>query len=348
MRDVADDIERWISEGKKVALATVIRTWGSAPRRVGANMAISEKGEIAGSVSGGCVEGVVAETAMGVLKSNISELLHFGVADETAWDVGLACGGEIDVFVEPLNSDIFNAVLGAMNRELPLRTGALVMGAKEILGTHILQAEGDKPFELNEGNSSLGDALWQLLRKGVSGGDTRVDLLSSEEGQVEIFVNYIAPSPTLVIVGGAHAAIVLSKLAKTLDYRTVIVDPRNAFGNEARFPEVDELLQMWPDKAFSKLTINSSTAVVTLTHDPKIDDPALIASLSSPAFYVGALGSRKSHAKRLARLNEVGIPEEKLSKIRGPIGLDIGAQTPEEIALSVMAEIVAAKHKQLG
>lgn len=348
MRDVADDIERWISEGKKLALATVIRTWGSAPRRVGANMAISEKGEIAGSVSGGCVEGVVAETAMGVLKSNTSKLLHFGVADETAWDVGLACGGEIDVFVEPLNSDIFNAVLSAMKRELPLRTGSLVKGAKEILGTHILQAEGDKPLELNEGNSSLGDVLWQLLKKGVSGGDTRVDLLSSEEGQVEIFVNYIAPSPTLVIVGGAHAAIALAKLAKTLDYRTVIVDPRKAFGNEARFPEVDELLQMWPDQAFSRLMINSSTAVATLTHDPKIDDPALIASLSSPAFYVGALGSRKTHAKRLARLKEVGISEEKLSKIRGPIGLDIGAQTPEEIALSIMAEIVAAKHKQLG
>lgn len=341
MRDILTDLDKWRTdaERKSIALATVIQTWGSSPRRAGAKMALTPDGLITGSVSGGCVEGAVFEAGVEVLKSNRPQLLHFGVADETAWEVGLACGGSIDIFVKPLDTEFFNALRAVLVEERAAVAATLVRGPDEILGCEILVKEdGTVTGSLND---KLDQVVPDLAREALAKGGSRRVVL--DDG-VEIFLEVILPPPTLIAVGGVHITIALMKLAKTLGYRTVVIDPRSAFGNLGRFPEVDQLVQLWPDEAFQKIPITRSTAIAMLTHDPKLDDPALKIALSSPAFYVGALGSKTTQAKRRQRLLDDGLTEEQLNRLHGPIGLDIGAGTPEEIAMSIMAEIVAARN----
>ncbi len=344
MRDVAPDILRWLQAGQQVALSTVVQTWGSAPRRLGAHMAVNAQGEIAGSVSGGCVEGAVVEASMEAIKTGKPQLLHFGVADETAWGVGLACGGQIEVFVEPLNQQQFNLIARALTDELPVAVSRIVKGDESLIGKGALNVgNGRSKAEMNDLPSELTHRAFEAAQQALAGNSPqRVALAES----IELFTNVYPPSPTLVVVGGVHIATALAELAKLLGFRTIIIDPRRAFATQTRFPGVDKLLQAWPEEAFEQISMTSSTAVATLTHDPKIDDPALIVALNSPAFYVGALGSQTTQAKRRKRLAQAGMSEEQLNKIRGPIGLEIGAQTPEEIALSIMAEIVAAQHSQ--
>jgi len=347
MRDVMSAIDRWQAEEYDVALATVIETWGSAPRRVGAKMALANGSKIAGSVSGGCVEGAVYETGVTVLREGIPQLLHFGVADETAWDVGLACGGTIDVFVEKLDPSVYANLRDLVQRDQLFATVTVISGDKAMLGKKLIVHGNGRRF--GSIDPRLDELAAEVAQTSLAAGRSERLLLKpyeTAEHQVEIFVEINQPAPGLVIVGGVHIAIALTTLAKTLAYRTTIVDPRRAFGNVERFPNVDQLIQLWPDKAFQEINITSSTAVATLTHDPKIDDPALRISLASPAFYVGALGSRRTHERRLKRLAAAGLSDEQLSRIHGPIGLDIGAQTPEEIALAIMAQIVAARTEQ--
>jgi xanthine dehydrogenase accessory factor len=345
MRDILSDLDRWRDAGEphSIALATVIQTWGSSPRRAGARMAITPGGNITGSVSGGCVEGAVYETAVEVLKSNRPQLLHFGVADETAWEVGLACGGSIDVFVKPLDEEFFQALRAVLVEEKPAVLLTVVRGPDELLGREMLVEENGSV------TGSLGDDLdpqgIELARETLTQGESRRVMLSEE---IEIFLEAILPPPTLIAVGGVHITIALMALAKTLGYRTVVIDPRSAFGNQERFPNVDRLIQRWPDEAFQEIPPTRSTAVAMLTHDPKLDDPALKIALPSPAFYVGALGSKTTQAKRRQRLLEDGMTEEQLDRLHGPIGLDIGAGTPEEIAMSIMAEIVAARNSVIS
>jgi xanthine dehydrogenase accessory factor len=341
IRDILPDIDTWRAENKSIALATIVQTWGSSPRRAGAKMALTPDGNITGSVSGGCVEGAVVDTGIDVLKSNRPQLLHFGVADETAWEVGLACGGSIDIFVKPLDVEIFRPLRYLLLDEKSAVLVTVIRGPDEILGREMLVTEdgtvtGTIRDEVNE-------QVKDLARETLAGGESRRAMLNED---VEVFVEMISPPPTLVAVGGVHITVALMALAKTLGYRTVVVDPRSAFGNETRFPHVDQLIQAWPQEAFQQIPINRSTAVAMLTHDPKLDDPALKVALPSPAFYVGALGSRTTQAKRRQRLLEDGLTEEQLDRLHGPIGLDIGAGTPEEIAISIMAEIVAARNLQ--
>jgi xanthine dehydrogenase accessory factor len=339
MRDILSDLDRWREDQKSIALATVIQTWGSSPRRAGAKMALTPDGKITGSVSGGCVEGAVYEAGVNVLKSNRPQLLHFGVSDETAWEVGLACGGSIDIFVKPLETKFFNALRSVLVEEQPAVVVTAVRGPDEILGREILVKEdGNVIGSLNE---ELDKRAHDLARETFAQGESRRAVLNED---VEVFMEVILPLPTLIAVGGVHITIALMALAKTLGYRTVVVDPRSAFGNQERFPNVDRLIQLWPDEAFQQIPLNRSTAVAMLTHDPKLDDPALKITLPSHAFYVGALGSRTTQAKRRQRLLEDGLTEEQLSRLHGPIGLKIGAGTPEEIAISIMAEIVAARN----
>lgn len=340
MRDILPDLERWREDRESIALATVIQTWGSSPRAAGAKMALTPEGKITGSVSGGCVEGAVFEAGVETLKTNQPQLLHFGVADETAWDVGLACGGSIDVFVKPLDLGFFDALHSVYIEERPAVIVTVVRGSDEILGHEMLLREGGSI------TGTLGDDLdestLELAQQALEQGKSRqVDLDES----TQLFLEVILPPPTLIVVGGVHITIALMALAKTLGYRTVVVDPRSAFGNAERFPNVDQLIQAWPDEAFEQVPITRSTAVAMLTHDPKLDDPALRIALPSPAFYVGALGSRTTQAKRRQRLLDEGVSEAQLDRLRGPIGLDIEARTPEEIAVSIMAEIVAARNK---
>lgn len=336
MREVIADVDRWLAEGAgDIALATVVQSWGSAPRKAGAKMAFTAAGAaISGSVSGGCVEGAVIEAGSETLATGRPQLLHFGVADETAWGVGLACGGTIDVFVEPLDRATFEVARRWIENG---ESGALltvVRGPDRLLGRKLVAENGAVV------SGSLGPGLDEAA-VALAVATTQPGPAQLAQG-VEVFVDWLRPAPSLVIVGGAHIAVALARLAKGLGYQTVVIDPRRAFGNVARFPDVDQLVQAWPDKALAEHPLRAGSAVVTLSHDPKIDDPALRAALGSDAFYVGALGSRKTHAKRIERLEALGFTPDQLARIHAPIGLDIGAEEPEEIALAVMAEIVKA------
>jgi xanthine dehydrogenase accessory factor len=340
MQDILPDIDNWIAEKAPIALATVVQTWGSSPRRAGAKMALTPDGKLTGSVSGGCVEGAVFEAGVEVLKTNQPQLLHFGVADETAWEVGLACGGSIDIFVKPLDTDFYASLRSAWMDEWPALVATVVRGPDDVVGHEMLVREDgsivgslDDPW-----NQQILDRAAEVLAQGES-----QRLMLNDD--VEVFVEVILPPPTLIAVGGVHITVALMALAKTLGYRTVVIDPRSAFGNQERFPNVDQLIQQWPQEAFEQIPITRSTAIAMLTHDPKLDDPALKIALSSPAFYVGALGSKTTQAKRRQRLLDEGLTESQLDRLHGPIGLRIGAGTPEEIGLSIMAEIVAARNR---
>jgi xanthine dehydrogenase accessory factor len=285
------------------------------------------------------VEGAVYEAGVEVLKSDRPQLLHFGVADETAWEVGLACGGSIDILVKPLDLEFFDALRSVLLEEHPAVAVTVVRGPDELLGCEMLVREdGNVTGSLHAG---LDQQAVDLARDALTRGESRRVVL--KEG-VEAFMEVALPPPTLVAVGGVHITIALMSLARTLGYRTIVIDPRTAFGSEERFPNVDRLIPLWPDEAFQQIPLTRSTAIAMLTHDPKLDDPALKVALPSPAFYVGALGSKTTQAKRRQRLLEDGLTEEQLNRLHGPIGLDIGAGTPEEIAMSIMAEIVAARN----
>ena len=335
MRDILADLTRWRSEDKSIALATVIQTWGSSPRGVGSKMAITMDGKMTGSVSGGCVENAVVEAGIQSLKTNRPQLLHFGVTNETAWEVGLACGGSIDVFVKPLENDFFGKLLSACNNISPFVIATVIRGPDRSLGREFLIHENDR--SAGWFGNGLEEQILDLSSEILSQRNTRRIALNDE---VELFIETILPQPTLILIGGVHIALALASLAKTLGYRTVIIDPRKAWGNKERFPEVDQLIHAWPEDAFEEIEVTHSTAIVTLTHEPRLDDPALKIALESSAFYIGALGSKSTHAKRCERLLNDGMGESQLSRIHAPVGLDIGAQSPEEIALAIIAEVV--------
>jgi xanthine dehydrogenase accessory factor len=343
MRDVIHPINVWQEEGAAVAVATVIATWGSAPRRIGAKMAFTASGQIAGSVSGGCVEGAVFDAGLEVLNTGLPQQIHFGVTDDIAWNVGLACGGSIEVFVERADHALYQIIQDLIDNDEEFSIMTVIDGPTPWLGSKIVTQRGGRIF--GQTDPTVERTLAVEARSNIAGGSVQrrvLEIGDEASTAVELFVEKFQAAPTMVIVGGVHIAIALAAMAKSLGFQTIVVDPRKAFGNRERFSQVDQLIQAWPNEAFKEIELSSSTAFVVLTHDPKIDDPALINALSTPAFYVGALGSRKTHEVRRKRLVDVGVPEAKVNQIRAPIGLDIGAQSPEEIAVSIMAEIVAA------
>jgi xanthine dehydrogenase accessory factor len=341
MRDILADLDRWILSDRQIAIATVIQTWGSSPRRAGSKLAIASDGQFSGSVSGGCVENAVMEVALDSLKTHRAQLLHFGVADETAWEVGLACGGSIDVLVKPIDIVLFQALRNAWIDETHSVHVTVIRGSEHILGREMLVRE-DGVVVGTIGNHRQQKAL-QLANDVFVHGESQRMMLDDE---TELFLEFISPPPTLIAVGGVHIAVALMDMAKTLGYRTVVVDPRSVWGNEERFPNVGQLIHSWPEKAFEQIKITRSTAIAMLTHDPKLDDAALKIALTSPAFYVGALGSKTTNAKRRERLLGEGITEQQFSRLHAPIGIDIGASTPEEIALAVMAQVVETQRKR--
>ena len=324
----------WLAAGRKVALATVARTWGSSPRPAGSKLAVDDAAEFVGSVSGGCIEGAVIQEALEVMDGGGSRVLSFGVSDETAWEVGLACGGKIEVLVEavvPAGED--RGVPGALLAELlAARRGRrqVVLATPLAGGAHRLM-----PVALAEGASSDPVAA---AAAGVARRD-QAEVVDAAGGAV-LLEPHLAPQ-RLIIVGAVHVAQPLAEMAGLAGFAVTIVDPRRAFATEARFPG-QQLVVAWPDAALNELAPDARTAVVTLTHDPKLDDPALVAALASPAFYVGCLGSAKTHAGRRTRLGERGVAAAALDRLHGPVGLRIGARTPAEIAVSILGEIVAA------
>lgn len=343
MERVLEQIEKWQTRSEPVALATVVQTWGASPRGVGAKMVFTARGDLAGSVSGGCVETAVIDTGTEVLQTGQPQLVHFGVSDETAWSVGLSCGGSLDVFVEPITLQAVQNLRALETGAPPLATVTVIGGESSLLGKKLLvRGDGSVDGSLDSG---LDEAAVAAARGALEEGRAQRARLSPAGGgePAEVFIEVLASPPTLIMVGGVHIAIALTSIAKTLGYRTIVIDPRRVFGSEVRFAHADQLIQAWPDDALKGVEITSSTAIAMLTHDPKIDEPALQAALPSRAYYVGALGSATTQAKRRKRLLESGMPEHLVDRLHAPIGLDIGARTPEEIALSIMAQIVAAR-----
>lgn len=303
----------WHAAGTGAALATVVQTWGSAPRRTGAQLVVSGEGQIEGSVSGGCVEGAVVVEALEALQDGRHRLLEFGVSDEDAFAVGLACGGTIKVLVEPVGSALPAELLEELVAARTSRTPAayevnLATGARRL-------ARAEYPDRMRMDRSGL-------------------------EDDGETFVAVHNPPLRLVCVGAVHITQALVPMARIAGYDPVIIDPRAAFAAPERFPG-ETLMGDWPDEAVEKLGLDTRTALVLLTHDPKLDDPALQAALAAEVFYIGALGSKKTHAARIARMQEAGFTTDQINRIHGPVGLDIGAASPAEIAVSILAEMTA-------
>jgi xanthine dehydrogenase accessory factor len=335
MQEILSEIEAWKARGDRIALATVIDVQRSAPRPPGAKMAVNSRGEIAGSVSGGCVEGAVAEIADGVLKGDPPQLLHFGIADSDAWDVGLPCGGEIDVWVEAYEPGRFEEVARAGGRaaEVTALEGASP-GAKLLV-----EADGARSGTL--GSPELDDEAARMAD----------ELLWAEtsERRGSLFVDVVGPAPRLIVFGAVDIAASLCSLARAAGWRSYVVDPRTRFATRERFPDAEEVIAAWPEEAAAQLGgIDPATSIVVLTHDPKLDDAALLLALGSPARFIGAMGSRRAQAKRRERLIELGLGEDDIDRISAPVGLDLGAISREETSLSILAEIVAARHGRDG
>ena len=305
---------QWHMAGQGAALATVIETWGSAPRQAGSQLAISGAGQIMGSVSGGCVEGAVVIEALEALADGQPRILTFGVTDETAFSVGLACGGTIRILVEPIGAAMPAALLADLVTARAARR-AIAYGVDLTGWTRAL---------INPGDDLGADARLRSDRAGTE-----------EDGR---FIAPHNPPLRLIVVGAVHIAQALVAMARLAGYDPTLIDPRDVFGAAERFPG-EVVLSDWPDDALAALMPDARTAIVTLTHDAKLDDPAIRYALRSPAFYLGCLGSRKTHAKRLERLADAGFTDAEIARIHAPVGLDIAARTPAEIAISILAQI---------
>ncbi len=311
----------WHRAGKGAALATVVETWGSAPRPVGAQLAISGESELMGSVSGGCVEGAVVAEALEAIEDGLCRRLEFGVSDDEAFAVGLACGGRIRVMVEPVGKgegiapDLLEQLAGARAERRAVAIATDTEGwSRELL------AYAADPARFDADRSGFDDTAPAR------------------------FIAVHNPPLRLAIVGAGHIAQPLVAMAEQAGYDVTLIDPREAFASEARFPG-RRLVHDWPDAALDAHGLDMRTAVVTLTHDPKIDDPALAAAIRSPVFYIGALGSTRTHAKRVARLTESGLAEDEIGRVDAPIGLAIGARSPAEIAIAVLAQMTERLRK---
>jgi xanthine dehydrogenase accessory factor len=322
----------WDNEGREVALATVIATWGSSPVPVGSQLVVDSRGTFEGSVSGGCIEGAVITEALEVIENSRPKRLFFGVSNERAWEVGLACGGEIEIYVEKLepNRALYKDVMAL---KMDQRSFYLVT---DLINHDKVLIRPDIPGALEDLNPLMREAVSDVLHNEIS--------ITRQINGKSYFIQGFHPDPQLIIIGAVHIAGPLAGMAESAGYNVTIIDPRAIFASEERFPDTRLILE-WPDAAMEKMTLHSRTAVVALTHDPKLDDPALKIALRSDVFYIGALGGRKTHASRRERLRFEGFSEDQISRIHGPIGLDINARTAAEIAVSVLAEIIAERRK---
>ena len=345
MQEIWAVIERLRLDERSIALATVIRVEGSSLRPVGSKMAVTSAGDIAGSVTGGCVEGAIYDEAQTVIQTGQPKRLGYGISDTTAWSVGLACGGSIQVFVESLAAApwlTLEATIRNCLEDQQLVALVTVVAGPGLGSKLLLWPDGRQDGDL--GSAVLNaQAAASAVRCWVTHSPVLVTG-TGELSEVEYFIDVLPPSPRLVIIGAVHIAIPLITIAKAMNFRTIVIDPRSAFATRERFPHADELIIEWPSGALEELRPDAATYVVCLSHDDKLDNPALQVALTSSARYVGALGSRKTHANRLVALREIGIAEESLARIHAPIGLNLGARYPEEIALAIMAEIIAEQH----
>jgi xanthine dehydrogenase accessory factor len=337
VKEVLPDIERWRARGERFAVATVVATRRSAPRPVGAKFAVSASGEMAGSVSGGCVESDVYEHACEVLEGARPQFLSYGIEDDLAFSVGLPCGGEIDVFVESAPDELVERLLNVIRIQERAVLFTVVEG--EPLGAELLVTEAGERF--GDGPEALAGHVDELLRRGRN---TQVEL---DDGR-KVFAEIYGPPPRLLVIGAVDTAEALCASAKQLGWHAIVADPRGKFATKERIPSADELLVSWPQEAIEQVQPDYQTAVVVLTHDDKFDVPAIQGALATEAFYIGALGSRRNQERRRERLLEAGVEEHELERVSGPTGLDIGADTPAETALSILGEILATRAGRPG
>jgi xanthine dehydrogenase accessory factor len=372
VRDILSRITKWWEADETFGLATVVRTYRSAPRDPGAALAVSSSAdqEVIGSVSGGCVEGAVYELSLDVCQTGIPVLQTYGVSDDDAFAVGLTCGGIIDIFVERIDRDSFPSlgdIAAAVERGEPVAVATVIAGPGQIGARRVIWA-GDAepgPDEVEglawEGDEALGRDGWHVGASGTLGSGPRLDAAVDDDvrgmlaqgltgirrygaqgerrgDELSVFVNSFAPAPRMLVFGAIDFAAAVARVGKFLGYRVTVCDARKVFATTSRFPDADEVVVDWPHRFLAATDVDARTVICVLTHDPKFDVPLLEVALRTPAGYIGAMGSRRTHDDRLARLREVGLSEGELSRLRSPIGLDLGARTPEETAVSIAAE----------
>ena len=352
MRDILDMISKWWAADESFGLATVVSTFSSAPREPGAAMAVSAGGEVVGSVSGGCVEGAVYELASEVTGSGQPVLQRYGISDDTAFSVGLTCGGIIDIFVQPVSKQAYpelGQIAEAVEAGVPVAAATVVSGPGQVGARRIIWGGDDSAHSRgSHGTLGSGDRLDQavdddargMLAQGLTGvrrygpdGERRRDELS-------VFVQSFTPPPQMLVFGAIDFAAAVARAGKFLGYRVTVCDARPVFATASRFPDADEVVTDWPHRYLSGIGTDARTVICVLTHDPKFDVPLLEVALRRPAVYIGAMGSRRTHEDRLARLREAGLTEDELARLRSPIGLDLGARTPEETAVAIAAELI--------
>ena len=319
MRDILPTLARWQAAGRRAAIATVVERRGSAPRDPGASLALNDLGEIAGSVTGGCVEPAVLREAQAVLSGEPARLREYGIADDAAFEVGLACGGTVAILVAPLDLSLVPALRAAVEADRAVALTMAVAGQGLGAQTLVEQPAGAVASLLAAGESAL-----------------------AEVGDETVFVHALTPRPALYVFGAIDHAAALTRVGRLLGYRVTVCDPRAAFVTPERFPDADELVVEWPDRFLIRAPVDARTAICVLTHDERFDVPALRAAVETPAVYIGAMGSRTTTAQREERLRAAGLGDAAIGRIHAPIGLAVGARTPEEVAVAIGAEIVEA------
>jgi len=338
MRDLLSDYDRLAAQGRPFGRAVVTSVWGSAPRPEGSSMLATADGVMAGSVSGGCVEGATAVEIGEAIGRGTPKLVTFGVSHERAWEVGLACGGTIKVFVEPwVRPEVLAAARGPGGEVV----ATVIEGAAAGDTLRVFEdgrAEGSLDPRVSA--AAVREAALQALGREASS----TIALPSDAGPTSVFLEVFPRPPRLVIFGGVHIAVALVPLARALGYRTIVADGRPAFLTRERFPDADQLVLAWPEAAFDQIGLDGSCYVCILSHDPKFDEPALELTLRSPARYIGAIGSRKTQASRRARLKSSGFSDAEIARVHGPIGLDLGGRQPAETALAILAEMTAVRY----
>ncbi len=348
---MVDDVLAWRAEGKRAAIAMVIAVERSAPRGPGASLAVSEDGVVTGSVSGGCVEGAVYEEAQAVLTSGIAKRLTYGISDDQAFEVGLTCGGTIHLVTFAVTdevSEVLTALRDALAEERLVGLATVVDGghagrAMLVSPEKVVGSLGSEGLDYAVGNDTVGmiELGESSLRTYGSEGERRPE-------DVMVFIEAFTPRPNMYVFGAIDFATALAKIGKFLNYRVTVCDARAPFATRARFPDADEVIVKWPHEFLKTANVDKRTVICILTHDPKFDIPVLQLALTSPAAYIGAMGSRRTHESRMRDLLDAGVSEVELRRIASPIGLDIGATTPEEVAVSIAAEIIALRHEAPG
>ncbi len=342
MRDVLDDLERWQRLDAQIAIATLTEVRGSAPRLPGARFCATRGGEVSGSVSGGCIEADLFEHALEVLDGDRPALVQYGIPDDFAFEVGLSCGGEIEVLVEPFRDDeAWQALRAALVEQ---RSAVLAVGLEPagIAGRRMVVFEG--AAAVGSVDTDLDGAIAERARELLLEGGTRRLTLGEPGGRRVVFLEAFRPPPHLFLLGAAFAGPPLARMASEAGFHVTVVDPRSAFATRERFPTADELIVGWPNEAIEAAEPGPHSYIVMLLHDEKFDVPALVPALRSEACYIGVMGSRRTHERRLEQLREEGCEEADLARLRAPIGLNIGGREPAEIAVSILAEMLAVRY----